>query len=543
MSKGPDDSTFIKGAAILGAASLLSKMLGLIYRIPYQNITGDLGYYVYTQVYPLYSVLLILATAGFPIAISKIVSEKLAVGDMNGVRKVFKVSLFTLLVTGIIFFLLVYMGAGWIASLMGDSDLIVPIRSVSYALLIVPVMAAMRGYFQGHQNMLPTALSQITEQFVRVTTIIVLAYWFMKTTGNAYNAGAGAVFGAFTGALGGFFILVLLWRKNKNTQVGFAQKTGIRYAPETTWEVIKRIMFYAIPICFGALVLPLLQLSDAFTVSNLLMQSGIPQDEANILKGIFDRGQPLVSFGAFFATALSLSLVPSISEAQAKKANAMIRSRAELAMRLTLLIGLPTTIGLALVAEPVNVMLYQNNRGTTTLIVLSFTTIFSTLGITSAGILQGLGKVMLPARNLLIGVIIKVALNIILIPKLGITGAAAATVIAYSISTLLNLIAVSKYAYVRFGFSEFLLKPLFAVGIMGLIVLFVEKLSMDALFGIITSYRLYYSVVGVTSVVIGALVYGIALFASGSITKSDLHNIPKINKFIPLLSRLRLLKD
>ena len=175
MSKGPDDSTFIKGAAILGAASLLSKMLGLIYRIPYQNITGDLGYYVYTQVYPLYSVLLILATAGFPIAISKIVSEKLAMGDLHGVRKVFKVSLITLLITGIVFFLLVYLGAGWIASLMGDSDLIVPIRSVSYALLIVPVMAAMRGYFQGHQNMLPTALSQITEQFIRVTTIIVLA--------------------------------------------------------------------------------------------------------------------------------------------------------------------------------------------------------------------------------------------------------------------------------------------------------------------------------------------------------------------------------
>ena len=184
MSKKLDGSTFIKGAAILGLASLISKMLGLVYRIPYQNITGDLGYYVFTQVYPLYSVLLVLATGGFPIAISKIVSEKLAVGDIYGVRKVFKLAVITLIFTGIIFFLLLYSGAGWIAHWMGNDKLILPIQSVSFALLVVPAMAAIRGYFQGHQNMVPTAVSQIAEQLIRVATIIVLSYWFMASTGE-----------------------------------------------------------------------------------------------------------------------------------------------------------------------------------------------------------------------------------------------------------------------------------------------------------------------------------------------------------------------
>ncbi|RXT09010.1 polysaccharide biosynthesis protein [Ammoniphilus sp. CFH 90114] len=542
MAKKLDGATFIKGAAILGLASLFSKMLGLIYRIPYQNITGDLGYYVYTQVYPLYGTLLILATAGFPIAISKMVSEKLAVGDLYGVRRVFRVSVITLFFTGIISFLSLYYGAESIAMWMGNDKLTLPIRSVSYALLIVPPMAAMRGYFQGHQNMVPTAISQIAEQFVRVATIIILAYWFMSTTGNEYLAGAGAVFGAFTGALTGLLVLLLFWRKNKQLHKE-PQFTQQKMPQESSWQLMKQILYYAIPICFGALVLPLLQLSDSFTVANLLMKAGYPPEEANILKGVFDRGQPLVSFGAFFATALSLSLVPAISEANARRAKQIIQSRTELALRLTLMIGLPTSIGLAVVAEPVNIMLYQNNNGTFTLIVLSFTTIFSTLGITSAGILQGLGKVLLPAKNLLVGVIIKVGLNIMLIPLMGITGAALATVLAYAVATMLNLMAVARYTGVTFQFKRFFLKPIFAVTMMGVMVFLIEQISMNLLFGVIESYRLYFTVVAIIAVVSGAMIFGIALFISGSITRTDLQYIPKAEKFIPLLNKLHLLRD
>ncbi|HJV47541.1 MAG TPA: polysaccharide biosynthesis protein [Bacillota bacterium] len=543
MSKKIDGSSFIKGAAILGIASLISKMLGLGYRIPYQNITGDLGYYVYTQVYPMYGTLLVFATAGFPIAISKIVSEKLAVGDTRGVRKVFKVSVATLIVTGILSFLLLYWGAEWIALWMGNPKLILPIRSVSFALLVVPPMAAMRGYFQGHQNMLPTAVSQITEQLVRVTTIIALAYWLMMTTGNEYLAGAGAVFGAFTGACAGFLTLILFWRKNQSVHKGMENNENYSFPEESSWALIKRILYYSIPICLGALVLPLLQLSDSFTVANLLVQTGITSHEANILKGVFDRGQPLVAFGAFFATGLALSLVPAISEAQARNAYKMIRNRTELALRLTLIIGLPTSVGLAVVAAPVNIMLYQNDKGTDTLMVLAFTTLFSTLGITSAGILQGLGRVILPARNLLIGVILKVTLNFILIPSFGITGAAIATVASYGLATLFNLYAVIQSTGARIDLGSFFFKPVISVIVMALAVWLVENTCMDLLFGIITNYRIYYSIVALISVIIGGLIYGICLLLSGSISKAEMALIPKANKFIPILSRLYLLRD
>ncbi|MBP1932472.1 putative polysaccharide biosynthesis protein [Ammoniphilus resinae] len=542
MSNEVNSSTFIKGAAILGLATLLSKMLGLIYRIPYQNITGDLGYYVYMQVYPLYGTLLTFATAGFPIAISKIVSEKLVLGDGQGVQKVFRVSLITLAITGCVSFALLYGGAEWIARAMGNDKLILPIRSVSFALLIVPPMAAMRGYFQGHQNMMPTAVSQVIEQTIRVTTIIFLAYWFMRTTGNEYLAGAGAVFGAFTGACASFLVLLFFWRKNrvnKKSEVKSPNKTK----EDTVWQLIKTIVYYSLPICFGALALPLLQLSDSFTVANLLIRGGIPAEEANILKGVFDRGQPLVAFGAFFATALSLSLVPAIAEARVRRDDAAIKNRTELALRLTLLIGLPTSIGLAVVAEPVNIMLYQNDKGTVTLIVLAFTTIFSTLGIASAGILQGLGQVMLPAKYLFVAVFIKVILNIILIPLMGITGAALATVLAYSVSAILNIQAVCHYTGVRLRFKAFFIKPMLSVFIMGILVWLIQPMTMKMLVGIVTTYRLYFSIVALIAVLFGVIIYGMSLLLTGSITKKDMQSIPKLNKWIPFLDRFGLLRD
>ncbi|BAU26189.1 PST family polysaccharide transporter [Aneurinibacillus soli] len=538
-------ASFLKGAAILGAGALLSKMLGVVYRIPYQNITGDLGYYVYTQVYPLYSALLILATAGFPIAISKFVAEKLAVGDVYGARRVFRVSAVVLSITGLLFFVLLWASAPWIASLMRDVRLTQPIRSVSFALLIVPIMAAMRGYFQGHHNMVPTAVSQIGEQFVRVTTIIILSYWFMKTTGDVYLAGSGAVFGAVTGASFAFCIMLLFWRRNgaSQRQYGQVHDRAMTGQSDTVRDIVRKLFYYAIPICLGSLVLPLMQLADSFSVVSMLMRGGYGSDEAYVLKGVFDRGQPLVQFAAFLATALSLSIVPAIAEAQARRQSHLIAERTELALRLTFLFGLPASIGLAIVAGPVNVMLYENGNGTTALTILAFTTIFSTLGITSAGILQGVGQVVLPVRNLLIGVLVKLGLNIVLIPMFGIVGASLSTTCSYMIATILNVYAVASLTGARFGFVSFFLKPFTAVGMMALAAFVARQAAEHSLAGLISSPRLYFTAVSLAAVGAGVMMYAAALLLSGTVTRSDLESTKAGRRLVPLLKRLRLLHE
>lgn len=538
--------SFVTGAAILGAAALISKLLGVIYRIPYQNIAGDVGLAVYMKVYPLYSMLLILATAGFPIAISKIVSERLTIGDKIGARRVLFISIYVLSITGVLFFALLFFGSEIIAKMMGNEELSIVIKSVSYALLVVPVMAAFRGYYQGHQYMTPTAYSQIVEQIIRVITILILSFWFMNNGYGVYYAGAGAVFGATTGAIFAFIVLLLFWRKTglltneivlENRKIELDNK-------ESTGVIIKRILSYSIPIALSSLILPLLALVDSFTISNILqyLKYGITESEKWF--GIYIRGQALVQFAAFFATALFLALVPAISEANAKKNSKLISKLSELALRLTLIIGLPASVGLALLAEPINIMLYKDNAGTITLMILSFSTLFSTLFITSSGILQGIGKVNLPAKNLFIGVIVKLILNIVLVYLLEIDGAAIATVLAFSIATFLNILAINRYIEVKIGFNNFFFKPIIATIIMGVLVYISKTVLVLGLENTISSERLLMVAISLISVGIGIITLAISLFISGALTRKDLIHIPKYGeKIIKTTEKLKILKD
>lgn len=540
--------SFVKGAAILGAAAFISKLLGVFYRIPYQNMTGDEGLYIYQQVYPLYSTLLVLATAGFPIAVSKLVSERLALGDTYGAKRVFRLSSTVLTATGVFFFCVLFFGAETIAAWMGNPEMLtLPIKSVSFALLIVPTMSVMRGYFQGHQNMVPTAVSQVTEQFVRVFTIIVAAYWVMSRGMDLVYAGAGAVFGAVTGALAAFVTLLFYWRRNQNMQRELAATATVdraAYERESNATVVKRILYYAIPICFGSLVLPLLGLVDSFTVANLLERiQGLNSLEAAALKGVYDRGQPLIQFSAFFATALSLAIVPAVSEALAKGQHALVALRAEIALRITFLFGLPASVGLAVIAEPTNILLYENGRGSLALAVLAFTTVFSTLGVTSSGILQGLGLVLLPARNLFVGVLVKLLFNLVLIGPLGIVGAAIATVAAYTVSTALNLWAIGRQIKPNICWREFLLKPMLAAILMAASVFAVMAGVRFALEGALGSLRLAMLVTVIMSVATGVVAYTLILFRSGAISREDLQSVPRLNrKLSPWLEKFRLLK-
>lgn len=537
---------FVKGAAILGVAGLVSKLLGAVYRIPYQNITGDIGLYVYMQVYPLYSVLLILATAGFPIAISKIVSERTAIGDVQGASKVFRVASLSLFVLGCVFFLLLYGGAPLVATFMGDGHLTTPLRAVAWSLPLVPLIAIFRGYFQGHQNMMPTGVSQVIEQLVRVVFILIAAYWAMNVYEDAYLAGTGAVFAALPGGIAAALVLLWYWRKEKqrgtlDAATGVEPSAVPSISTLGNLQILRRLLNYALPICLGSLVIPLIPLVDSVTVINMLQWSGVEENAAKLLKGAFDRGQPLIQFGTFFATSLSLALVPAISEAAAQRQNQLIAYRSEVAIRLTFLLGLPASFGLALLAEPINVMLYGDGSGTEAIAVQSFTILFATLTIASAGILQGLGKVMRPARNLFIGVVVKLVLNLVLVPILGIAGAALATVLAYVVAMVLNVLGVKKYTGAQFGMRQTVWKPFLSVLIMSVVVLIVEGLGTLLLNGTFSSERLFHTVVGLIAVAAGALVYLLALLKTGGLTREDIVYLPKGKRMVSWLTRLRLL--
>lgn len=540
----------MKGTFVLALAAFLSKLLGVIYKIPYQNITQDMGFYVYEQVYPIYMILLTLATAGVPVAISKLVAERLAYQDHTGARKVFKAATLLLTLTGFLFFSALFLGAPLVAAILYDPQLTLAIQSVSFALLVVPVMAAIRGYFQGHQNMVPTAVSQVVEQIVRVATILWLSYWLISNQYDAYHAGAGAVFGAFTGAVAALVVLLIYWRKNKRSEAAATVEQPASEAGEKVpsyqavgyWTIIRKIVAYAVPISLGALVLPLFQLMDSLTIPHILTLSGWEHELAKNERGVYARGHPLVQFAAFFATALSLALVPSISEAKAQNKVRQIVSRTQVALKVTFLVGLGAAVGLAVLARPINVMFYITDAGSTTISVLAFVTIFSTLSMTSGAVLQGMGYVTLPARHLFIGVGVKSILNIALLPFFGITGAALASVAGYFTAASLNIRTLRRMLPLPGITGQAVWRPAVAVLIMGAVVWMVKGGLFVALDGLIGHERLLNLAVTLLSIPVGVFVYGLFLLRLNMITRQELAILPRGERLIRLLEKLKIIR-
>ncbi|MFC4768551.1 putative polysaccharide biosynthesis protein [Effusibacillus consociatus] len=521
---------FLRGAFVLAAAGILSKIMGSAYTIFLQNIIGDRGLGLYQMAYPIYSTLLILSTAGFPVAVSKFVAEHIAIGDYRGAKKVFRVAGVLLLASGAVCFLLLWAGAQWFAEISGDPGAVYAIRAIAPALLVVPVMAAIRGYFQGWQLMEPTAVSQVIEQLVRVGTIIA-ASWLLLNWGYGEEwAAAGAAFGAVTGACISF-VLLLGYAWNKRQLFRHDVRMPNRVPAERTRVVVRKLFYYAIPVSLGALVVPLMNNVDVITVGNLLKQAGYSQEQATEMFGLLSgRAFKLMMLPSTIATAIGVALMPAIAGALAVKDIKKAYSRMELAMRMTVLIALPASAGLFLLAKPIDIMLFKDSSGTAAIMAISTATLFSSVQLTTSAILQGMGFVYLPVRNLFIGGICKFVFNLLLVPKYGIVGAAYSTVLSFFVSALLNLWDVYRRSGVVFDLRLLLWRPLVAVFFMGVAVYVSLREGFPHFLHLIDNERLAFAAFTMTTVTAAGVVYGLALLASGSLTKEDIRSVPRIGQ-------------
>ncbi|MCX7571987.1 polysaccharide biosynthesis protein [Tumebacillus sp. DT12] len=522
-----DRNLFLRGALVLGLAGILSKLLGSVYTIFLQNIIGDRGIGLYQMAYPIYSTLLILSTAGFPVAVSKFVAEHIALGDYTGAKKVFRVSSVLLAVTGVAFFLLLFFGADEFARMFGDADAAYAIKMIAPALLVVPLMSAIRGYFQGWQRMEPTATSQLVEQFVRVGTILALATLLLQWGYSEAHAAAGAAFGAFTGGLCGFVVLLgYAWRKREYFRHDVRMKNKV--PPQRTWAVVKKLCWYAFPVSLGALVVPLMNNIDVVTVVNLLKQCGYSQAEATEMFGLLTgRAFKLMLLPTTFASAIGTALMPAIAAAIAIRNMRQVSARMELSMRMTMLVALPSAVGLALLAEPIDIMLFKDMQGSEVIVWIAAATLFASIQLTTSAILQGIGRVYLPVRNLFIGAVAKLGLNVALIPLFGINGAALATVVSYLIATMLNLYSMYRRTGVVFDLRSMLVRPMLATFFMAVAVFGMVTYVAPILDAQIESDRLFAGATALSSIGAATLVYVVALLVTGTVTRQDLHAVPR----------------
>ncbi|MCR8645862.1 oligosaccharide flippase family protein [Paenibacillus sp. N1-5-1-14] len=534
------DSKWFKGAAILAIAAIVSKLLGTLQKIPMQNIAGDEAYGLYSAVYPLYLFIVFLATAGLPTTVAAFVSERVALGDHYGARRVIGVSSVLLSLSGVLFFILTYFGADLIASLIGVAGTAPAIRAVSWAMLLIPLMSVYRGYFQGYQQMTAPAVSQVVEQLVRVIGMLIMLWLFVRAGEDAATIAAGGMFGSVIGAIGGLAVMLYYWWRLGNAhkvtvKIRRNSQKRARFGQEDTAVLARRMIRYAIPVCLGTITVPLLNIVDTFTMPRLLHDGASGADEAMRQFGLYNHGLPLVQLVAMIVSAMGAAIVPALAEAKASGEHVLLRQRMNTAINLTWLIGLPAAVGLALTAEPVNVMLFATAEGTGAMAILAFAAIFSTLNIVTTSVLNGIGVVRAPAVHMLIAVVVKVAGNLVLVPALGIAGGAIAAVAAFAVSAALNLVRVytpRTDTLARLLGSRAVTLPIVASGVMGaavLALLWAGEAGLAAA-GHPLPERLAATALTLVAVVVGAAVYAGALIRLKVLDISTLEHMPVVYK-------------
>ncbi|WFA84074.1 putative polysaccharide biosynthesis protein [Paenibacillus amylolyticus] len=582
MKQPSTGSRLLQGAFILGLAAIISKIIGAFQKIPLQNLGGDGVFGIYNTVYPLYMLIITLAAAGLPLAVSKFVAEQNALGRPDESRRIIRLSSLLLGGIGIIMALLMYAGAPLIADMIGNRHVVPSIRAASWALLFVPVMTGLRGYFQGLQQMVPTAVSQVVEQTIRVTVMIVLLLWLMRRDASLETIAAGAMMGSVAGGMVGLLTMLGYmvrhrrkgrevvteqldseWsskggevgsdrhERQENTPVTPLKKTVSAINPtlaersRSNGEWIKTLLMYAIPVCLGSLAVPLMNLVDTFTVPRLLRGEGLDELQSMVSFGIYNRGLPLVQLVTMLATSLSVLFIPAMAEARLKGGPEAVRQQAGLALRWFWLIGLAASAGLAVLAEPINRMLYGDAAGTEALRYMALTATGSTVSIIAAALLQGLGAVRAPAFSMLAAAGVKALLNVMLVPALGISGAALAGAVAYMLAAGLNVELLARLVALRPAPGAVLAKPALVIAAMSLAALGTAWAAEAVLggMGIAADRRLAAMGVSLLGIAAGSAVFLLAAARTGLLTAAELAAVPKLGpRLAKLLGRLRVLR-
>lgn len=523
---------FVKGAAILSVAGLLVKILGAIYKIPLTNLIGTEGMGYFQPAYSVYNLMLAISLVGFPTAIARLVSEKRAVGNFQGAHQVYSVSLSTMFIIGVITSGFTLIFAKPIVGIMGYPDSYYSLLALIPAMFVIPILSAYRGFFQGTQNMIPIAISQILEQIFRVVFGLVLAYTLVDY--GLPKAAAGATFGASIGgivALIAVFVFYMLRRKLTNKEI----TRGTNNSVEDNKSVVKSILSIAIPITIGASVAPLIAIFDGAIVSNRLGFLGYGKTEIADLYGRLSTAHTLINFPQVFSNAIAVSLVPVLTESFARKEHNKLNIMVSAGIKISLIMALPCGLGMFMLATPLIELLFSSIGAEkievtgTLLAILAIGVMLLILVQAFTAILQSVHKQMLPVKNLFIGLIIKIIFSFALIsvPKINIYGAAASTCICYFIVAILNYIDIKRHTNIKLeGFIKLAALPTLSTLFMGIAVA-----GVYYGLGMVISGK----ILTLITVAVAVLVYAIALFTTGAINSRDLELIPmgdKLKRFV-----------
>lgn len=458
--------SLLKASLILGIAGIVARFLGLFFRWPLIMLIGDEGIGYYQMTYPLYMFFVAIAS-GVPVAISKMISERKAGGDIKGIFEIVKESTILMMFLGIGTSLILFIFAKPIITFVHwDPKSYYSLVGISLAPFIISIMTIYRGFFQGLQNMTPSGVSQILEQVGRVIIGVGLAI-ILLPKGIEYSAG-GATLGAAGGGLIGAIYLYNKYKKVKKEM--WNKKVGINT------KILSEILRIALPISLGATVGTIMSLIDSILVPQKLLEAGMSSEQATILYAqLSGKAHVIINIPLTLSMALGTSLIPIIAENYIMNKRKELNEKIQISLKLSFLIALPSTLGLFFLAEPIMKIIFPGRfEGFIILKYLSLSIPCIIITQTTTSIMQGVGHYIRPIINLFIGCLVKIILTYILvpIPSFNIYGAVIASIAAYITATLLNVVSLKYKLKSRLNIKETLIKPLFASLLMIIGVLF-----------------------------------------------------------------------
>ena len=545
MSETSKKQNFLQGAALLAAATAIVKLIGAFYKLPLNMAIGAEGYSYFTTAYDIYSVMLLISTAGLPVAVSRMISQASTLEHYTRMRKIFRTSLVMFAIMGALTSVLMIFGAKPLANIMNQPDAWISIACLGPCGILICLMSAYRGYFNGQGNMAPTSVTQVIEAFVKLVVGLALAFMLIRMTGSVAMAAGGAILGVTMGsALALVYMLAKFRPAYKSLPV-----TGEN--PGTTKDTVKELLTIAIPITIGSAGLQLLTVIESGLYMDrlvYLIESGLymshmvggavtAQKAAATLKGLFNMTQTIFNMPCAFIIPIAVSVLPAVTSFLTLGDHKGVRETEESASRITGLLSLPCAVGLTVLARPIMALLggYEGEQLelSAQFMAIQGITVFlyAIIQYTNA-LLQSHGYVNVPVINMLSSGVVRLVLVYVMVgnPNLGLMGAPLGAFIGYLLIAVLNLVAIQQKVEQKPKLLKNLLRPAMPALVMGVVVFFCYK----ALVGVLGIDGSRVILAGLP-IAVGVVVYFVCVVLMKSITKEDCLLLPKGEKIAKLL--------
>ena len=545
MSETPKKQNFLQGAALLAIATAIVKIIGAFYKLPLNMAIGAEGYSYFTTAYDIYSVMLLISTAGLPVAVSRMISQASTLEHYGQMRKVFRTSLSIFAILGGLTTVLMVFGAKPLANVMNQPDAWISIACLGPCGILICLMSAYRGYFNGQGNMTPTSVTQVIEAFIKLVVGLALAFAIIYLTNNVALAAGGAIIGVTMGSAVAMLYMLAKFRKSYKVLPVTNETVG------TTKETVRELLAIAIPITIGSAGLQLLTvvesglymdrlvglLESGRYMSHMVTGTVTAQKAAATLKGLYNMTQTIFNMPCAFIIPITVSILPAVTSFLTLGDHQGVRDTEESAARITGLLSLPCAVGLTVLARPIMALLggYEGEQLelSATFMAIQGITVFlyAIIQYTNA-LLQSHGFVNVPVVNMLSSGVVRLLLVFVLVgnPNLGLMGAPIGALIGYALIAVLNLVAMQKKVVQKPKLLKNLLRPAIPALVMGVVVFFCYR-ALVAVIGIDGSRIILCG----APIAVGALVYFVCVVLMKSITKEDCLLLPKGDKIAKLL--------